>query len=130
MDSFRQSVSLLRQHSGKINDGQSQLATALGRLSNYYLLAGQFAEAKSAAEEGYSLDQKHWILINLAHSEMFLGHTDAAIKLHVQHLDDVMPDNGNKRWREIVVDDFAGFKKAGLSSPNMTTIEQLMSKVD
>lgn len=125
VEAFRQSVALLQQHSEDLNNffsGQSklanargQLARALGSLSEHYLLAGQFAEAKAAAEEGYSLDQKQiGILINLAHAEMFLGHTDAAMGLYVQHLNDVIPENCNKRWRDVVVNDFGEFKKKRL----------------
>lgn len=128
VEAFRQSVALLRQYSGKIKNGQSELANALGGLSWHYLLAGQFAEAKSSAEEGYSLDhQKNWILINLAHAEMFLGDTDAAMELHMQHLTDVV---GDKRWGEVVAGEFAALKKAGLESPTMITIEQLLTKKD
>lgn len=131
VEALRQSVALLRLYSGKLDNGQSKLASALGLLSGHYLLAGQFAEAKGAAEDGYSLDQKQLgILLNLALAEMFLGHTDAAMQLHVKHMNDVIPENGNKRWREVVVDDFAELKKRGLKSPNMINIEQLMTKKD
>ena len=38
---------------------------------------------------------------------MFLGHPEAAMELHVQHLNDVVYENGNKRWKDVVADDFA-----------------------
>jgi hypothetical protein len=107
---------------------KSILASKLGNLSWYYLFNRQFTESKAAAEKGYSLDQQQtWILTNLAHAEMFLGHFEAAIDIHAGHVGNVITQDGNsKKWGDVIANDFAAFRRAGLESSHMAAIERLI----
>ena len=50
-------------------------------------MLGKFAEAEQYAQEGLSVDpQKHWIISNLAASQLFQGKISKARKLYKQHM--------------------------------------------
>jgi tetratricopeptide (TPR) repeat protein len=127
LEAFRQWVAVLRR-TAENSKNRSELADALGNLSWYYLLTGKFADAKAAAEEGYSLDnQQVWILANLANAQMFLGHMDVATDIHNRYKDQVVLRNGHeKRWPDVVSDDFTALRKAGFAVSDMIDIEHLL----
>lgn len=65
----------------------SEYADRAGNQSNNCIMLGKFAEAEQYAQEGLSVDpQKHWIISNLAASQLFQGKISKARKLYKQHM--------------------------------------------
>jgi TPR repeat protein len=60
---------------------------------------------------------------NRAHALMFMGHDEEAKALYLAHKGEV-PDRSGKLWEQIIAQDFAEFRKAGLTSPMMADIEK------
>jgi TPR repeat protein len=60
---------------------------------------------------------------NRAHALMFIGHDEEAKALYVAHKGEPVPGN-NKLWEQVIAEDFAEFRKAGLTTPMMADIEK------
>src|SRR5262245_32438812 len=98
-------------------------AQALGKLAWRALLAREPADALSAAERALAIDPSLlWIETNRAHALMYLGRAEEARALFLAHKDKPIPDN-NKLWQQVIGEDFAEFRKAGIEHPQMTEIE-------
>jgi len=54
---------------------------------------------------------------------MFLDRTEEARALYFSHEDDPIPEGANKPWREVIANDFAEFRKAGLVNSLMEEVE-------
>jgi hypothetical protein len=54
---------------------------------------------------------------------MFTGHDEEAKALYLAYKGKPIPAS-NKLWDQVVVEDFAAFRKAGLTSPMMADIEK------
>jgi hypothetical protein len=94
------------------------------------LFARDFARALAASERAHLLAPDHLAIeTNHAHALMFLGRTAEARKLYLQHRNDTVSQN-DKPWRQVIAEDFAEFRKAGLDNPLMGEIESaLMAKL-
>jgi hypothetical protein len=54
---------------------------------------------------------------------MFLGHDEEAKALYLDHKGEVLKSD-NQLWEQAIADDFAQFRKAGLTHPMMADIEK------
>jgi hypothetical protein len=95
-------------------------ADSFGSLSWYALFAHHYAEALDAAERSIKLKPNLVAETNRAHALMMLGRTADAKAIYLAHKGE--PLNG-KKWEEVVADDFAQLRKAGIESPLMAEIE-------
>jgi hypothetical protein len=106
------------QTSGKAGD---LTASGLSRLSWYALFARQYATALDAAERSIKLKPDDLEPeTNRAHALMFLGRATEAKTIYVAHKGE--PLNG-KKWEEVIADDFAQLRKAGITHPFMDEAE-------
>jgi tetratricopeptide (TPR) repeat protein len=106
----------------------AETASALGYLAWYELFARQFEAALAASERALSLaPDKVWLATNRAHALMFLGRANEAQTAYLQHRGKRLPENNNKTWEEVVLDDFPQLEKHGLSHPQMAEIRSLLA---
>jgi hypothetical protein len=106
------------QISGKAGDFT---ASALSQLSWYALFVRQYATALDAAERSIKIKSQDLVPeTNRAHALMFLGRTTEAKTIYLAHKGE--PLNG-KKWEEVIADDFAQLRKAGITHPLMAEIE-------
>ena len=109
------------------NKPGERTARALQELSWYALFAHDFARALAASERAHLLAPDDLeIETNHAHALMFLGRTPESRKLYLQHRNDTISRN-DKRWNQVIAEDFAEFRKAGLASPLMGEIESALA---
>jgi hypothetical protein len=90
----------------------------------YALFAREFTKALTVANRAHALlPDDLSIETNRAHALVFTGHDEEARALYLVHKGKVIePDN--KLWEQIIADDFAKFRKAGLTHPMMAEIEK------
>jgi tetratricopeptide (TPR) repeat protein len=99
-------------------------ARAFGNVSWYALLARDPAKALMAAKQALAVTpDEPWIRINLAHALLLLGRTTEARALYERIA--AMP---NKRWKQMVVEDFGKLRKAGVTHSLMPTIEAALDR--
>ena len=55
---------------------------------------------------------------------MFMGHDEEAKALYVAHKGERMSDKDDRLWECVIGQDFADFRKAGLTRPMMADIEK------
>ena len=67
-----------------------------------------------------------WIETNRAHALLFLGRTREAIAAYAARKGETIPDQG--KWEEVILKDFAEFRKHGLNHPDMARIEKALAK--
>jgi tetratricopeptide (TPR) repeat protein len=109
------------------SDGKAGRATAreLGRAAWYALLARDYAKALAAADRALSITPNElWIETNRAHALMFLGRTREAMALYMAHKGERVA--ANKPWQQVIAEDFAILRRAGLSNPLMPKIERAL----
>jgi len=99
-------------------------ADFLAQLSWYALFARQYADALNAAERSIKLKPSLNEETNHAHALMLLGRSADAKAIYLAHKGE--PLNG-KNWEEVIADDFAKLRKAGIESPLMAEIERALS---
>jgi len=58
---------------------------------------------------------------------MFLGRGREARAAYLQHKGKHLFNNDDKIWEQVVAEDFAEFKKRGLSHPQMAEIRKLIT---
>jgi uncharacterized protein YdaT len=101
-----------------------ETASALGNVAWHALLAHQPARSLAAAERALSLTPGLlWIEINHAHALMFLDRADEARALYLAGMDKLVPNLGNKPWQQVIVEDFAELREAGLDHPMTAEVE-------
>ena len=106
----------------------ARTASELDSLSWHALFAREFPRALSAAERAHSLaPDALWIEINRAHALMFFGRAAEARALYLSHRDEPVPNNADKPWQRVIVEDFAEFRKVGLVNPQMAEIEAALA---
>jgi tetratricopeptide (TPR) repeat protein len=99
----------------------------IGALAYQLVLAREFATALAAGDLCIPLaPEKLWLQTDRAHALMFLGRDDEARALYLQFRGrkNVWRD---KSWERVVVEDFAGIRKAGLAHPLMDEIEKQLA---
>jgi tetratricopeptide (TPR) repeat protein len=101
-------------------------AQALGQYSFYALFAREFPSALAAAERALTLAPgKLWIATNKAHALMFVGRTEEARALYLEHKGKTISESG-KNWEDEVLNDFDQFEKAGLPQAQIAEFRALM----
>ena len=63
---------------------------------------------------------------NHAHALLFLGRTQEAIAAYAARKGETIPNQG--KWEEVILKDFAEFRKRGLNRPDMARIEKALAK--
>jgi hypothetical protein len=62
--------------------------------------------------------------INRAHALMFLERGEQSKALYLAHKGQPVSGQDGKLWERVIVDDFAEFRKAGLTHPMMADLEK------
>ncbi len=118
-------VDALSAFSGKPG---AETVGALGNYAFYAVFARQFDEALAASDRALALDPDQlWIATNRAHALMFLGRAEAARAAFLEHKGKPIPNNENKPWEQVILEDFAAFEQGGLTHPQMAEIKALLS---
>jgi TPR repeat protein len=100
-------------------------ALELRELAWYALFAKEFTKALTAADRAHALyPDGLGIETNRAHALMFMGHDEEAKALYLAHKGQPVPGQNNKLWERVIGEDFADFRKAGLTHPMMADIEK------
>jgi hypothetical protein len=106
----------------------AEAAAALLSLSWYRLFTHDFDGAIDASDRAIAIEPSNVVLYtNKAHALMFLGHSEAAQALYLKYRGRPIP-NGKAFWEDVVLQDFAVFKKHGMPSPQMKSIEAALSQ--
>jgi len=61
---------------------------------------------------------------NRAHALMFLGRSKESRTLYLAHKGKPVWEQDHRKWERVIADDFAEFRKAGLTHPMMANIEK------
>jgi hypothetical protein len=102
-----------------------ETAKALSNVAWYALLAREFPKALTVAERAHALfPDDLGIESNRAHALMFLGRGEESRALYLAHRGQRISEPGGQLWERVVVDDFAEFRKAGLTHPMMAEVEK------
>lgn len=122
-------VDTLKQVAVRRANARDALPDALGNLSWYAVLAGQFEAAAKAAREALVLQPAEaWIELNEAHATMFLGKRAESRAMYLRVVD-ASKDVRATRVKSILAD-FSSFRKYGMSHPQMEEIESLLPPIE
>jgi hypothetical protein len=89
------------------------------------LFAKEFTKALAVADRDHALfPDKLGIETNRAHALMFMGHDEEAKALYLAHKGESRSGADNKLWEQVTADDFAEFRKLGLTHPMMADVEK------
>ena len=96
----------------------------IGGLGDKFVLVSNFAIALEAVDQAIALaPEKAWLYTSRAHALMFLDRTDEARALYLKYRG-AQKVVGDKSWEAVILEDFAEFRKAGLTHPLMQEIEK------
>ena len=100
----------------------------IGGLAYGLVLAQDFSLALEAADQVIAKTPSMIdVYANRAHALMFLGRTDEARAIYLRYrAEQDLP--GHRSWDEVVLEDFAELRKAGLTRPLMDEIETLFNE--
>ena len=102
-------------------------AKALGVTAWHALFAKRPEQALAASERAMALSPGTvWIKTNYAHALLFLGRTDEAIVAYTAHRGRIFW--GKTSWEAAIRKDFADFRARGLGRPELTRVEEALSK--
>jgi TPR repeat protein len=103
-----------------------ETAQALGEVAERALFTREFARALSAAKRAHALLPGNLTIeAKRVHALMFLGqHEEESKALYLAHKGQPIPDRKGKPWERAIAEDFAEFRKAGLTHPMMAEIEK------
>jgi tetratricopeptide (TPR) repeat protein len=103
---------------------RGSIVSDIGSLAFGFVLARDFNDALESADQSISLlPDQIWLYTNRAHALMFLDRTVEARTLYLQYQGRTDVQN-DKPWDTVIIEDFAAFRKAGLSNPLMDEIEK------
>jgi TPR repeat protein len=101
-----------------------ETAGELQQMTWYALFAKDYTKALAVADHAHALFPANLgIETNRAHVLMFTGHDEEAKALYLAHKGEVREPSG-KLWEQIIAQDFADFRKAGLTHPLMADVEK------
>lgn len=109
-----------------INDGK---ATALdyNAIGNSYLLTKQYGKAIKFLREGEKMDDTELLIqMNLAHAYLLNDNYAAAKAIYKEYQSQNVTDSLS--WTQKIKQDFAAFKKAGITSNDFERVLKLMDK--
>jgi TPR repeat protein len=101
-----------------------QTAQALNSVAWYALFAREFTKALTVADRARAFRDDLMIETNRAHALMFLGRGEDSKALYLAHKGKPISEQDARLWERIIVEDFAEFRKAGLTHPMMADIEK------
>jgi hypothetical protein len=99
----------------------SSVVNLLGGASFELVLTRQFQRGLDAADLALKVIPTYTLALgNRAHALMFLGRLDEASSIYLGQHGNIQ----GKTWQQSTLDDFADFRKAGLTSPLMDEVEK------
>jgi TPR repeat protein len=101
--------------------------TALGleSVARSVLQAKEFTKALILADRAHALlPDSLAIDVVRAHALMFMGQNEEAKVFYLAHKGEPVSEADNKLWEQVIAEDFAKFRKAGLTSPMMADVEK------
>ena len=102
-----------------------ETAEALNDVAWYALFAREFTKALTVADRAHALlPDDLTIETNRAHALMFLGREKEAKALYLAHKGKPISEQDARLWERVIAEDFAEFRKAGLTHPMMADIEK------
>jgi Sel1 repeat len=102
-----------------------ETARALGQVAWYALFAREFTKALTASDRAHALlPDDLTVETNRAHALMFLGRGEEAKALCLTYKGKAVSEEDATLWERAIVEDFAEFRKAGLTHPMMADIEK------
>jgi predicted Zn-dependent protease len=108
-------------------DGEpgEQTAGELAQVIWYALFAKEFTKALTVANRSHALfPDSVAVEPNRAHALMFMERRKEAKALYLAHKGKPLSLQDNRLWERVIVEDFAEFRKAGLTHPMMADIEK------
>jgi tetratricopeptide (TPR) repeat protein len=102
-------------------DYVNTLVDMLGGYAFAKLQNREYSDALALSDEATALaPDQLWLLSNKAHALMFLGRSEQARKIYIEHVGEAV--SGGEKWERTILDDFATFKKLGMNNPEMKII--------
>jgi TPR repeat protein len=102
-----------------------ETAQALNSVAWYALLAREFTKALTVADRAHALIPDNLsIETNRAHALMFLERGEDCKALYLAYKSKPMSEQEATLWERVIAEDFAEFRKAGLTHPMMADIEK------
>jgi TPR repeat protein len=102
-----------------------ETAEALNSLAWRALLAREFTKALTVADRAHALLPENLsIETNRAHALMFMERGKEAKALYGAHKGKPISEQETQLWESVIAEDFAEFRKAGLTHPMMADIEK------
>jgi TPR repeat protein len=129
---YAKALQLQEAYAAKVEPEETDLgkpgertAQALSRVAWIALFAREFAKALTVAVRAHALlPDDLEIETNRAHAFMFLGRGQEARALYLAHKEEPISGQDGKQWERVIAEDFAEFRKAGLTHPMMADIEK------
>ena len=91
----------------------------------YALFAREYTKALTVSDRAHALlPDDLAIETNRAHALMFLERREEAQALYLAYKGKPISEQDSKLWERVIADDFAEFRKAGLTHPMMADIEK------
>jgi tetratricopeptide (TPR) repeat protein len=95
---------------------------ALNEVAWFALFAREYGKALTVADRAHALLPDNLMIeTNRAHALMFHGRPEEAKALYLAHKGKLISDGAS--WESAIANDFAEFRKAGLTHPMMANIE-------
>lgn len=110
------------------NDGKpgKDTATQLNGVAWTAIFGRDFAKALSASERAHAINPDSLVIeTNRAHALLFLDRGDEARAIYMTHRGKKL-DPSDKLWEQVIAEDFAKFRTAGLDSSLMAEIEEAL----
>src|SRR5262249_13342655 len=86
---------------------------------------GEFTKALTATDRAHALLPENLVIeTNRAHAFMFLERGEEAKTLYLAYKGKTMSGKDERLWEHVIAEDFAEFRKAGLTHPMMADIEK------
>jgi TPR repeat protein len=102
-----------------------ETAQALNEVAWYALFARQFKKALTDADRAHALHPNGLVIeTNRAHALMFMERRQESKALYLAHKGKPLSEQDGRLWDRVIVEDFAEFRKAGLTHPMMADIEK------
>jgi TPR repeat protein len=110
------------EREGKLGN---ETARALNEVAWHALFAREFTKALIVSDRAHALlPDDLTIETNRAHALMFLEREEASRALYFAHKGKPISEQDRTLWERAIVEDFAEFRKAGLTHPMMADIEK------
>jgi len=102
-----------------------ETAQALRGVAWLALFTREFTRALNVADRAHALLPNDLAVeTNRAHALMFLGRGEESKALYLVHKGKSLPELNDQLWERAIAEDFAEFRKAGLTHPMMADIEK------